>query len=215
MRRLILLLALAAMALVLAAPAGATSEGRLAKDLAGFWTFVLQTPAPQNPFTTDNNRCLELGRDSVAPLLPFAPASTTCIVRPGTRVFIGEGSAECSTAEPPPFHGGNETQLRECVRRALAGVTEHTLVVDDRVVPVHEVETRVLSVNIPPDNILGVPAQHALSVAGGLVALLPPMAPGTHHLRYTFAVTFQGTHLSATVHITIIVKSSDRARSSA
>jgi hypothetical protein len=214
MRRLVSLLVLAGTTLALAAPASATSERKLAEDLAGFWTFVLQTPAPQNPFTTDHNRCLELSRHLVAPLLPFAPASTTCVVRPGTRVFIGEGSAECSTAEPPPFHGGNEAQLRACARHVLAGVTEHRLVVDDRIVPVHLVETRVLSVNIPPDNILGVPAQPALSVARGWVALLPPMAIGTHHLSYSFAVTLEGTHLSNTVHITIIVKASDRGRSS-
>ena len=209
MRRLVLLFGLGAIALVFATPAGATSQRKLGEDLVGFWTFVLQTPASQNPFTTDNNRCLALGREVVAPLLPFAPSSTTCKVKPGTRVFIGEMSGECSTAEPPPFHGSNPEQLRECIRNDLAGFTEHTLVVDDLVVPVHLVETSVMTVNIPPDNMLGVPAQEAQSVARGWVTLLHPMTPGIHHLTYTFAGTLMGTPLGVTNSITIIVERGD------
>lgn len=199
----------------IAAPAAsATSQRKLARALEGFWTYVLQTPTPQNPFTSDNNRCHQLRREVLAPLLPFAPASTTCTVEPGTRVFIGEMSAECSTAEAPPFHGGNEAQLRECVRDVLSGFTVHRLVVDDRTVPVDVVETPLMRVDIPPDNMLGVAPQEALSVGRGWVALLHPMTPGVHRLEYTFAGTLQGTPLGVDNTITIIVKPSDRSHSS-
>ncbi len=214
MRRLALYVGLAAMSLLFASPTSAIGQPQLRQGLAGFWTYVLQTPASQNPFTTDNNRCLELGREALAPLLPFAPATTTCTVKTGTRVFVGEMSAECSTAESPPFHGSTEAQLRECVRNVLADFSEHKLVVDDRTVPVRDVETRVLAVKLPPDNMLGVPTQEALSVARGWVALLPPMTPGTHRLTYTFAGSLLGQHLAVTNHITIIVTPRGSSRSS-
>jgi hypothetical protein len=192
--------------------ASATSQQKLGQDLEGFWTYVLQTPAPQNPFTSDNNQCHQLGQEVLAPLLPFAPASTTCTVKPGTSVFIGEMSAECSTAEAPPFHGNNEAELRSCVTSVLLGpdgsFNVHTLVVDGEAVPVRLVETPLMTVNIPPDNMLGVSAQEAQSVGMGWVTLLHPMTPGTHHLEYTFDGTFQGSPVGVDNSITIIVKPS-------
>jgi hypothetical protein len=179
---------------------------------------VLQTPAPQNPFTSDNNQCHPLGQEALAPLLPFAPASTTCTVKPGTSVFIGEMSAECSTAEAPPFHGNNQAELRACVSSVLLGPVAsfnvHTLVVDGEAAPVRLVQTPLMRVDIPPDNILGVSAQGAQSVGMGWVALLHPMTPGTHHLEYTFSGTFHGSPVGVDNSITIVVTPSGQGQSS-
>lgn len=206
MARLTRFLVLSALALGVIAPAAASAPARqLARDLAGFWTYELQTPSQQNPFTSDNNRCHMLGHDLLEPLLPFAPRTARCTIKAGTHVFIGEISAECSTAEAPPFHGGNEAQLRECVKAVMSGFTTHTLFLDDRPVAVEAVQTRVMEVTIPPDNMLGVPAQRAQSVARGWVALLPALARGVHHVRYTFAGTLLGSPLGVTNTITIIV----------
>ena len=211
MARLGRVIIVAAVALGVAAPvASATSQTGLAQDLEGFWTYALQTPAAQNPFTSDNNRCHSLGQEVLAPILPFAPASTTCTVKPGPSVFIGEMSAECSTAEAAPFHGDNEAELRACVRDDLSGgvgnFNVHTLIVDGRTVSVTAVETPLMTVNLPPDNMLGLPAQEALSVARGWVALLHPMTPGVHQLAYTFSGTFQGAPIGVSNEISIIVK---------
>lgn len=213
MRRLSRVLVVVAFVLGIAAPAAsASSQRRLAHDLAGFWTYVLQTPAPQNPFTSDNNRCHQLGDQLLAPLQPFAPpgVATTCTVKPGTSVFVGEMSAECSTAEAPPFHGNNPAQLRECIRSVLLGpagsFNHHELTLDGNRVPVTLVQTPLMRVNIPPDNMLGVPPQEALSVGMGWVALLHPMTPGVHHLAFTFGGTFQGVPLLEHSTIEIIVK---------
>jgi len=211
MARLWRLLVVAALVLgIVAQAASATSQRNLSQALAGFWTFALQTPTPQNPFTSDNNRCHYLGNQLLAPMQPFAPTSTTCTVKPGTRVFVGEMSAECSTAEPPPFHGNNPAELRACVRSVFFGpvgfVTAHTLVLDGRTVPVTFLQTPLMSVTLPPDNMFGVPPQDALSVGMGWVALLHPMTPGVHHVIFTFNITFQGSPIGETNDITIIVK---------
>ncbi len=54
--------------------------------------------------------------------------------------------------------------------------------VDGTPVPVSEVETGLLTIDLPEDNILGVPAQQAFSVAHGWVVQLPPLPPGTHQI---------------------------------
>jgi len=74
---------------------------------------------------------------------------------------------ECSTVEDPPFFGSNEAELRECARAADAGTV--TLTVDGKF-PLTLVETPLLTIDLPEDNILDVLPQQALSVAAGFVA---------------------------------------------
>jgi hypothetical protein len=180
--------------------------------LNGFWSFVIQTPTPENPFATTNNQCHQLGRQYLAPLQPFAPpgVSTTCVVKPGTRVFIGEMSAECSTAELPPFHGNNPAELAACLHDVLLGPVgdffTHQMTLDGQPVPTTLVLAPPQHVTVPSDNILGVPGQEATSRAMGWVAILHPMTPGTHQVVIHFGGTFQGGPLEEINNITIIVK---------
>lgn len=216
MARLARTLVIASIALGIAAPAAAaTSQHQLEKDLNGMWAFVIQTPVPQNPFTSTNNRCVHLAPELLAPMQAFAPpgVSSTCTVKPGTRVFISELSAECSTAEAPPFHGSNPDQLRACVRSVLLGPVgnffTHRVTVDGENVPLTFVTAPPQQVNVPADNILGPPtppAQQATSVAEGWLAVLNPMTPGTHQIVIYFGGTFLGAPLEEVNHITIIVK---------
>jgi hypothetical protein len=57
-----------------------------------------------------------------------------------------------------------------------------TVEVDRKSVPVTQVETPLLDIDLPADNILGptVPAGQGLSVGAGWVALLHPLTPGSH-----------------------------------
>lgn len=209
--RLVGVIVVVASVLGAAAPvASATSRAALSQALEAYWTFSLQTPAPQNPFTTGENSCLALGSEVVAPILPFGPATTTCTVKPGTSVFVGEMSVECSTAEPYPFYGADPADLRACVESDLDGPNGsfpiHTLAVDGRAVPVTEVETPVHMVSLPADNMLGVPQQSALSVSRGWVAQVHPMTPGVHTLDFTFSGTFLTNPFGESDEITIIVE---------
>lgn len=213
--RTALVVAAVALACWTAAPAAlATSKRQLAKDLNGMWAFVIKTPTPQNPFTSTNNRCVHLAPQLLAPMQAFAPpgVSSTCTVKPGTRVFISELSAECSTAEPPPFHGDTPAELRACSRSVLVGPVGdffvHRLTLDGARVPLTFVQAPPQPVRVPSDNILGVPGpQKAFSAAAGWLAILHPMTPGTHHVVIHFGGTLEGTPLGVEInHITIIVK---------
>ena len=59
--------------------------------------------------------------------------------------------------------------------------TAPSVTVDGQSVPVTEVETQLLHIVLPADNIFDLPAgTTGLSVAHGWVALLHPLTPGTH-----------------------------------
>jgi hypothetical protein len=208
--RVLLVAAGVAISLGLVTPAaGAVPDRKLGATLGAVWETVLETPPAQNPFT-GGDPCIRLGK-VVAPFTPLGSAEVTCTVKPGTRVFVTAESSECSTVEPPPFFGADEASLRECAREADAGFATPSVTVDGRIVAVSEVETGLLALDIPADNILGVPAQQAFSVAHGWVALLPPMHPGSHLvvLRIVGTDVF-GNHIDLTNRTTIVVKAAGR-----
>jgi hypothetical protein len=68
-----------------------------------------------------------------------------------------------------------------------AGITRTDIALDGKRVPVSEVESGLLRLNLPADNIFGAPAGTGpLSVAHGWVAQLgQPLAAGTHIITST------------------------------
>ena len=134
-----------------------------------------------------------LGGGVVAPFAPVLNIPTlTCTVKPGTKIFVTALTSECSTLEAPPYFGSNEAELRTCARAVDAGVTRTDVTLDGEPVPVREVESGLLPLDLPADNIFGAPAgDGALSVAHGWVALLHPLTPGTH----TITIDDEGTYL--------------------
>jgi hypothetical protein len=177
--RLAAVLLLAAVALGFVAPAAsAVPKKKLDDYLAAMWTTVLETPSPQNPFGSGGMAfaCLDLG-GTVAPITPEPTGVESCTVKPGTKIFVVASSFECSTFEG---QGTTEAELRDCAREADVQVAP-SVTVDDKSVPVAEVETRLLNIVLPANNIFGQPAgTTGLSVGHGWVVLLHPLTPGTH-----------------------------------
>jgi hypothetical protein len=193
---------------VAAPPAASVPTHKLGGTLGALWEAVLETPTPENPFA-GGDPCVDLG-GVVAPFAGLGTTSLTCTVKPGTKLFITGESSECSTLEPAPFFGRDEAELRACARAADAGFDVPTITVDGRPVPVSEVETGLLTFDLPQDNILGVPPpgeHHGLSVAHGWVALLHPLTPGTHQIViHVVGTDVFGNHVDFTNTTTIIVK---------
>jgi hypothetical protein len=176
-----LLLALFTLALV-PASADAVPHKRLGATLGALWETVLETPTPDNPFA-GGDPCVALGRHVVAPFAPTGTTTLTCTVAPGTKIFVAAWSSECSNLELDPYFGADEAALRACARAADADIDEVTITLDERPIRAHEVESRLLRLDLPADNILGAPAgPGGLSVAHGWVALLHPLPPGTHDI---------------------------------
>jgi hypothetical protein len=180
--RLARTLLLAAVTFCLVAPqAGAVPDRQLSGLLGDMWTTILETPKADNPLT-GGDPCIQLGAKIVA---PFGPGSEfTCVVKPGTRVFVAAYSAECSTVEGSPFHGDNEDELRTCARDNVVEFEPVTATLDGRPIALTQVQTALLNFVLPPDNILDLEAgTTGQSVGDGWVALLHPLTPGSHEIQ--------------------------------
>jgi hypothetical protein len=199
-----LLLAAAVTFSLATSAANATPTGGLGGTLGEMWTTVLQTPAPQNPFATEGaSTCFALEDNVVAPFGPTGADS--CTVSRRTQIFVAGYTFECSSF--PNDHvgyGTTEAELRKCAHAAVADITRVTVTVDRRPVPVTNVETRLLSIYLPRNNIFGVTGadRNGSSVAVGWVVLLDPLAPGKHTIKIR---TERGTATS-TITTTIIVR---------
>lgn len=175
----LVMVTLAALGLAPTAANAVTTRG-LDDTLATVWTKVLQTPDPQNPFGSGGQAyaCLRL-RHTVAPFTSDPEGVKHCTVKTGTKVFVTASSFECSTFEG---NGTTERQLRDCAEKADVQ-TPPTVTLDGARVSVHEVETRLLRITLPANNLFGEPAgTRGLSVAHGWVTLLHPLRPGTHSI---------------------------------
>jgi hypothetical protein len=174
-------LVVAAIAAVTAPSAAAVPDRQLSGLLGDMWTTILETPFDDNPFT-GGDPCIQLGANIVAPF--GGGPEFTCVVKPGTRVFVAAYSAECSTVEDDPFHGDNEAELRECARNNVDDFGPVTATLDGRPIALTKVETALLNFVLPPDNIFGLPAgTTGQSVGVGWVALLHPLTPGSHEIQ--------------------------------
>ena len=194
----------AVVTLAAASPATAAPDAKLGDTLGAVWETVLETPTPENPFA-GGDPCLDLG-GMLAPFTAIGSPTLTCTVKPGTRIFVTTLSSECSNVEAPPYFGADEAELLACARAVDAGITSSELTVDGRPVAVTEVESGLLELDLPADNIFGAPPGAALSLAHGWVALLHPLTPGTHELVLHTEGTYLGAPLDVTQTTTIVVE---------
>jgi hypothetical protein len=180
--RLVRILLIAAVGLSAAAPsAAATPTKTLDAQLGALWTAVLETPSAESSFGTGGEAfgCWRLD----GTVAPFGPTGiSSCTVKPGTRILVAASSVECSTFEG---NGTTDAELRNCARQGDVQ-SAPSVTVDGRAVPVLEVETALLEIVLPADNLFGLAAgTEGLSVAHGWVALLNPLTPGSHRIVIT------------------------------
>lgn len=163
-------------------PASAAPADGLGNTLGRLWTTLLETPAPQNPFSGGpaETACWDL--DGV--LAPLGPAGVTSrTVKRGTKILEAGYAFECSTFDgDSPVGTASEAQLRSCTE--AGGVQgEPVVTLDGQPVPLVATHTPLLHVTLPADNLFGEPAgTTGLYVGRGWVAELHPMAPGSHVL---------------------------------
>lgn len=135
---------------------------------------------------------------------PFGPSGAdSCTVKRRTKIFVAGWTNECSTFEGDTCGGTNEAELRANAIAADEGITLVTVSLDGQPVSVTEVETGLLRIHLPKDNIFGLKGadRKGLSVAHGWVVLLDPLAPGTH----TIKIHTEGT-VNSDITTTIIVQ---------
>ena len=178
---------------------------------ARWWQWALGLPVDQNPFFDVDGSCAngangQLG--SVWFLTGVIAVSGTavreCTVPPGQTLFFPVMNTECSTLEPPPFHGDNEQELRACAETEFDMVSAFAEIDGNAVQNLETfiVESPIYTFTVPPDNVLGVAAGTGQSVGKGLYLMLTPLSRGTHVLHFG-ASAASGFTLDITYNITV------------
>jgi hypothetical protein len=172
--------------------------GNSAGELLGDWYFQnMSLPASESPFGGSADLCLDLGHKGKV-LSPagglFTPQGMTCTVKVNRPVLLVMTSADCSTAEEPPFFGATEAEQRECAIKAITSTPE---IVDVRAinvsidggpaVDIHAPQFFAVSpqrqVVFPEDAVFGATPGPATFVAAGWIAEIRGMDRGLHVMR--------------------------------
>lgn len=185
-------------------PANARAHGHSLVDLASAYTsWAFGTSAEVNPIIA--GRC---ERSPINPNTWFLPVSlggesaATCQVPPGTFLVVTPGFIECSSIEPEPFYGADESALLDCVDEWFAELNRADVILDGR--PLTNLDDYALTtrlVTLPPNNLIS--TDSGLSLSKGYFLVIPPLSRGTHTLR--LYDEFQALGFQAGLTITIVV----------
>jgi hypothetical protein len=179
-----------------ATPANHRIDGYTGGQLLGqlwavFYTAPVDTVAP----------CVTMGRTGKV-LHPNSTA-TTCTVEQGTPLFVHGWGGTCDDVSPPPGNAVGRAAQLACLRSFPDQVGAINVIVDDGPavnihVPRFQAASPLEHVQLPAENIIGVPAQPATFTALSWVALVEHLQPGLHSLHvdvvYTDGEVFAFTH---------------------
>ena len=164
-----------------ATPANHRVDGFTGGQLLGqLWAVFYVAPAG-----TDPAPCITLGRTGQV-LHPNSDA--TCTIEQGTALFVHGWGGACSDVESPPYYAVGRAAQLACLRAIPDPVVSINVVVDngpavDIHAPRFEAASPLEHVQLPPDNIYGIPPRPATFTALSWVALVEHLRVGVHSLR--------------------------------
>jgi hypothetical protein len=148
--------------------------------------YLFEIPADQNPgigAPWTNCYLKRVGKVGVGVTFFLTSGTFNCQMPTGMFLFLPVIGTECSSVEPPPFYGETYPELRACAE---------SFVIQDLAVSVDGVPLKHLqdyistsplyTFTLPENNVLGLPAGTAKSVARGLALMFTPFSPGKHTL---------------------------------
>lgn len=142
------------------------------------WAFA--TPTPQNP-TADPANC-DIGQDGPALLLPPANGTNleaSCTAAEGQGLVAVVGGVIYTADE-----GDNARQTLDKARAIADDLIRSKITIDGQPGPdvTRFRRAAAFTLDLPADNILGVPAGPTLSAFDGHLLVLQPLAAGVHHV---------------------------------
>jgi hypothetical protein len=185
---------------------------------ARWWQWAFSFPVDSHPLL-DTAGC-DAGQSGPVWFLGGSFASATaernCTVPAGKSLLVPVLNAECSTIEPPPFFGGNEAELRDCVAPFIDTATGLFATIDGVTVQnldSYRVQSPLYEFSAPDGGLFGGPVSGAQSVSDGVWLILAPLAAGDHTIHFGGTFNFGAPFtLDVTYHITVQPGRSGRGR---
>lgn len=113
-------------------------------------------------------------------------------------------NVECSTAEPPPFFGADEAELRACAGAFQDASTGMFASIDGRDaqnLDSYRTQSPLFEFDAPADNALFIPGPvSGQSISDGVWVLLAPLSSGSHTIHFG---GFPGFPIDVTYNITV------------
>ncbi|HEY2958187.1 MAG TPA: hypothetical protein VGM21_08255 [Actinomycetota bacterium] len=185
---------------------------------AAWWQWAANVSEPNSPVDDPTGKNCAVNQNGPVWFLAGTPGTSSphCTVPAGKAILVPVVNGECSTLEPPPAHGTNETELRACAVALMDHVTDLGASVDG--VPVDlgpggsrfRFQSPLFAITFAPNNGFypdGSVAGTGASVADGFWVLLRPLAAGQHEIDFhgtapfpEFGFTFQ---IDVHYHVTV------------
>lgn len=186
-------------------PPTARPLGHSLVEVGTAWNaWALGGPVEANPLLLD-----ACGPSPLDPKLWFGPEAIpggategACQIPAGAMLAISPFFMECSSVEPPPWHGETEAELRSCVETAFGLRRSVTVILDGR--PLTGLDAWVVTTRLdtlPAGGLLG--PDPALTMDRGVFLVLAPQTPGLHTLAAAWTADELG--LAASLRLTLQV----------
>ena len=146
------------------------------------------------------------GYGQSGPVFFLSGSQQTCVVAEGTAILVKVAGVECSTAEPEPYFGRDEDELRACATAALSDeVSDLQARVNGQEVAdleAYRTGSPMFTLTWPENNRFGVEPGVAQSVSEAYNFIIAPPPPGEYEI-FT-SVAYGGESFPSTV--TVIVE---------
>ncbi len=189
-------------------PPQASAFGTSYAELSAlWWQWALAMPVDAHPLF-DTADC-GAGQEGKVWFLGGAftgtAATRECTVPHGKAILFPVLNVECSTAEPPPFFGANEAELRACAagfQNTATGLFAHIDGHEVQSLERYRVQSPVFDFDAPENNSLFIPGPvSGQSVSDGVWILLAPLSRGSHTIH--FGGSFPGFPIDVTYYLTV------------
>jgi hypothetical protein len=179
---------------------------------AAWWQWALELPANQNPMF-DQTGCINGANGQsghvwylTGVINTSGTAERSCTVPLGKALFFPVINTECSTVEPPPFHGDNEAELRDCAKGFMDATADLFCKIDGvqiKNLDQYRVQSPMFAFSLPANNVLGVAEGPGFAVSDGVFLLIPPLPAGPHEIQFGGRLTSFDFSLHITYHLTV------------
>ncbi len=178
---------------------------------AMFWQAALAVPVVEgdHPFISGGAVQGPEGMVFLTGVFAEEPAVVEITIPAGTPLFFPVINTECSVAEPDPFHGDDEEELRECANDHIDNTSGHFAFVDGSPVTnldAYRTESPLFVWGpLPEDNILGLPGGTVSpAVDAGVHLLLAPLSVGQHVIHFGGTFDDFGASINTVYLVTVV-----------